>query len=210
MCIRILVSVDCSRMSSILLHQIFCFFGICDFDLTVDWLFVHILHFWLSLIIQWREDELIIVLKRLTLQLLSDLRVLREHIIVKVTFHKGKCAHFPIKCHVYELTFTIIEYVVITYQVILLGMAARSWIKATDESLTDGIVCTGKSICNKWEGYSNDAFLDEVHLWYILLLIINNPVIVIWIELARQEAKCNIIKEVHLVRRVHFEEAAEL
>lgn len=64
------------------------FFFVVDgnLDVPVYRLFVHLTNFDLSLVVDWLEDVLVIVFKRLTLNLFVDLWELREDSVVQETF----------------------------------------------------------------------------------------------------------------------------
>ena len=78
-------------------------FHICQLNLPVDRLLVHIHDLFLSHLVDRLEDLLIVTTKRFHLDLLFNFWVLWEYLLMKHLFCKCKALHFFVDCHVNEL-----------------------------------------------------------------------------------------------------------
>jgi len=169
-----------------------------ELDLPVDTLFVHLLDLDLSFVVNGLEDLFLVEAKTLSLDLLHDFWILREHNLMHELLCKGESFDVSHDGHVDKLTLAKVDDVVVTDQLgslLLLGYV---------------MLLVGHTIGDEAETDSNHAFGDEVHFGHFLFFVVDNFILFSWLKLARHKSERNVVEESRLLDRVDAEESLEL
>ena len=136
----------------------------------------------LSLLVDRLENLLLIVSEAIFLYLLENSRILRKNLLMQEFLSQSKALHILRRGHhVYELTFALVYYIVITDNL------------TTTLLLGDGKLIFQKAIGYEAEADANDTFGDEVHFQDLFFFIVDDLVLFSRLKLAWHEAKGTVI-----------------
>ena len=169
----------------VFINEIECWYFKLDInklDLTINGLLVHLDDFLLSELVDGLEDLANIQSCRVLTNLLFDLRVLWEDVFVDELLGKGESFDISQGGHVNKLAFGVVDDVVVTNH--LLARLSQG----------DSMRFCGASICQA-ESDSNRSIMDKVHLWYLIFLVIDDPIFFSGFKFSWHKPKSNIIKE---------------
>ena len=166
---------------------------VTELDLAVDRLQVHLLDLLAPQLGDGAEDLAVVELKAVLLQLLVDGRVLGEDSAVHVGLGECEAADL-LDGHVDELALLVVDDVVVADDLLARLPLAEGELVA-------------HAVRDEAEGDLDLALEDEVHLRDLVLLVVDDLVLVGGLELARHEAKDEVVDELLLVLCLHVEEA---
>ena len=144
------------------------------------------------------ENLLFVNLKRFFLNLLTDFRIFWEDLLVHKFLGESKAFNVFDKCHVNELTLTLVNNIMITDD-----LRPRLL-------LCNGVLFVKDTICNQTKSNSDDTFSDEVHFKNFFFFVVDNLIFRCWLKLSRHEAESTVVKEsMGVVHRLDVEETFE-
>lgn len=124
-------------------------------------------------------DPVLVVVECLWWDIQLKVWELGKHYIVQVVPFQGK-SPWIIQSLVNKLALFLVNYVVITYQ-LLISLPFTHLVGFWRDTAGD------KSVCDSYE-----SILNEIHLVYLLIFIVNHHVVLVVLKTPRDEALCDL------------------